>query len=69
VQTFYAYDAGTHLLAITHTHAGETLAHFAYAYDATGNRTRAVETVVATEEWDLLAAAVPGEPAPSGSVR
>jgi len=49
VRTAYAYDAGNHLLAISHTLDGDLLARFSYAYNAVGQRTRAVETVVAPD--------------------
>jgi len=49
VRTAYAYDAGDRLLAISHTLDGDLLARFLYEYNAVGQRTRAVETVVAPD--------------------
>jgi YD repeat-containing protein len=67
VQTAYAYDAGNQLLAISHTLDGALLARFTYAYNAAGQRTRAVETVVAPELWaEILAETPPTATAPAG---
>ncbi len=65
--TSYRYDAAGRLLEVTHHNGDDLLARFEYAYDARGNRVRAVETVLAAgggaaqgEGWGKPP--VPGEP-------
>ena len=67
VQTAYAYDTGDQLLAISHTLDGDLLARFTYEYNAVGQRTRAVETVVAPDLWaEILAETPPTATMPAG---
>ncbi len=63
VATSYGYDDGGNLLAITNTHGGDLLSRFAYSYDRTGNRTQAVETIVATGGEELWGEGGPAPPA------
>ncbi len=46
VASTYNYDAAGHLTTITHETAAELLSSFQYSYDAVGNRTQVVETML-----------------------
>jgi RHS repeat-associated protein len=45
VGTSYSYNAAGYLLAISHSTGVDVLSSFGYTYDATGNRTQAVESI------------------------
>ena len=49
INSNYTYDSAGHLTNLTHAAQDRTLASYTYTYDATGNRTSAVEDMVTLE--------------------
>jgi RHS repeat-associated protein len=49
INSSYQYDSAGHLTNLTHAAQDRTLASYTYTYDATGNRTSAVEDMVTLE--------------------
>jgi hypothetical protein len=60
VTTGYVYDSADRLLILAHSTPTDTLAAYAYLYDASGNRAAMTETVRLTNTPDLIREAANG---------